>query len=421
MTDKGRTNERISEKGLTALELLIAMAVFLVVMASVYGMLRVGNMSRSTINKRSENIKNVRAAINTIGREAVNAGLGYNRIGGTVPDDFTTFKLGLPPDPDGVHDLLTAISTGVNINQSSLSKEGKNDVVAFAFRDFQFNNGFPIVIKDVYEDNGKLILKTPDGACANCRPYDLFLLEAAEGKQAVILSTNIVNNNAIVLGGGPTDPLDINYGPTTSGGGSGGGSSDDDDDDDDDDDKAEKGEDSNGYCLPGHYGHLHCLDPIGLLTGLLGGGGGGSGGSSTATSGSVQNSTVKKCSSTVTQNCINYNTTSVVVKKIYLVSYSVSSDGTLVRTTFANNTGAGAEEQVVSQPIASGVRSFKIKYLLSDGTVTEDPSVANTQKERCNEIIQIEVSATVDSDASNGEPITLTSTFSTRNLKYDVY
>lgn len=403
--------ERKSEKGLTAIELLIAMAVFLIVMASVYGMLRIGNLSRTTVNRRSENIKNVRSAINTIGREAVNAGLGYNRVGGTVPDDFTTLNFGLPPDADGVHDLLTAISAGFNITQSNISSNSaKNDVVAFAFRDFEFNDGFPIVINDVTQSGDKLILKTPNGACANCRPYDLFLLETGEGRQAVILSTDIVNNNSIVLGGGSSDPLNINYGPPA--GGAGGASSDDDDDDDDDDDssgKTQKGEDSNGICLSGHYGHKHCIDPQGLIKG-----------SGSSTSGTVQNSSVKKCGSGVTENCISYGTTSVIAKKIYLVSYSVSSDGMLIRTTLGNNTGGGADDQILSQPIASGVRSFKIKYLLDDGTVTEDPSVANTQKERCNEIIQIEVTATVDTDA-NTEPITLTSTFSTRNLKYDVY
>lgn len=356
-----KTINRKSEKGLSAIELLIAMAIFLIVMSSVYGILKIGNMSRTTINSRSENIKNVRMAINTIGREAVNAGLGYNRIGGTVPDDFTADNFGLPADDDDVDDLLTAISAGYNITESDLSKNGeKNDVAAFAFRDFQFNDGFPIVINDVQENGGTLILKTPDGACANCRPYDLFLLETGEGKQAVILSTDIVNGNSIVLGG-DNDPLNINYGK----GGEG--------------DDGKKGK-----------------------------------------------STVKKCEDEKKGNCIDYASTTVVAKKIYLVSYSVSADGTLIRTTFGNNTGAGADEQIVRHPIANGVRSFKIQYLLSDGTVTDDPSVANTQKERCNDIVQIEVTVTVESETSQmgaitSDPITLTSTFSTRNLKYDVY
>lgn len=355
-----------SEKGLTVIELLIAMAIFLVVMSSVYGILKIGNMSRTTINSRSENIKNVRMAINSLGREAVNAGLGYNRIGGTVPDDFTTDNFKLPADEDDDSDLLTAISAGYNITESDFSKKGeKNDVVAFAFRDFQFNDGFPIIINDVREDGDDLILKTPDGACANCRPYDLFLIETGDGKQAIILSTDIVNKDSIVLGG---DPLNINYGKGKK------GKKDDDDDDDDD---------------------------------------GGSG--------KKEKSTVKKCKDGKKSNCIDYSSTTVVAKKIYLISYSISPDGTLIRTTFGNNTGGNGDEQILKQPIANGVRNFKIKYLLSDGMVTEDPSIANTQKEKCNEIIQIEVTVTVDSETNNSEPITLTSTFSTRNLKYDVY
>lgn len=358
---------RKSEKGLSAVELLIAMAIFLVVMSSVYGILKIGNMSRTTINSRSENIKNVRMAINTIGREAVNAGLGYNRIGGTVPDDFTTDNFGLPADADDVDDLLTAISAGNSISESDFSKNGeKNDVVAFAFRDFQFNDGFPIVINDVTQNGNTLVLKTPDGACANCRPYDLFLLETGEGRQAVVLSTDIVNQNSIVLGG-DTDPLNINYGKKGK--------------------KGKGGEDEGGK---------------------------------------KDDSTVKKCVDGKKSSCIDYGSTTVVAKKIYLVSYSVSADGTLIRTTYGNNTGASADEQILRQPIANGVRSFKLQYLLSDGTVTDDPSVANTEKEKCNDIVQIEVTVTVDSEtnqmgAITSDPITLTSTFSTRNLKYDVY
>lgn len=391
------------------------MTVFLIVVGAVYGVLRIGNMSRTAINARSENIKNVRMAINSIGREAVNAGLGYNRIGGTVPDNFTTTNFGLPPDSDSEQDLLTAISSGFNISESDFSKGGvKNDVVAFAFRDFQFNDGFPIVINDVQKSNDNLILKTPDGACANCRPYDLFLIESGDGKKAIILSTDIVNNNSIVLG---ADPLGTNYGSTIVGGSSS---------------ESGKGEDKKGFCMPGHYGHKHCTNPPGKTIGIggidinIGGGSSGSSGSGSSGSGSsgssdkTNNSAVKKCTNGETQNCLNYSTT-VVAKKIYLVSYSVRGDGTLIRTTFGNNTGAGADEQIVSQPIANGVRSFKLTYLLTDGTTTEDPSVANTQKERCNDIIQIEVNVLVDSENGSSEPISLKSTFSTRNLKYDVY
>lgn len=401
-----------SERGLSAIELLIAMTVFLIVMSSVYGILKIGNLTRTNINSRSENIKNVRMAINSIGREAVNAGLGYNRIGGTVPDDFSTHNFGLPPDGDDDNDLLTAISAGFNINSSKFSQNGKkNDVVAFAFRDFQFNDGFPIEITDVIENQDHLILKTPDGACANCRPYDLFLIETGEGKQAVILSTNIVNGNQIVVS--DAEPLQINFGKPTSG--------------------------NDQFCLPTD---LVCLSNnggnglgIGVGGGLgLGGLGGGGNGLGTNLGGInvniggslIDRSTVKRCKNGNNVSCINYGSTQVIAKKIYLVSYSITEDGTLIRTTFGNNTGAPAEEQIVKQPIAYGIRSFKIKYLLSDGMVTEDPSIANTQKERCNEIIQIDVSVEVESDPSQsgGSPsdlITLTSTFSTRNLKYDVY
>lgn len=415
-----------SEKGLTATELLIAMTIFLIVMGSVYGILKIGNMSRSNINSRTENIKNVRMAIDTIGREAVNAGLGYNRVGGSVPDNFTTYNFGLPADPDTETDLLTAISAGTRINTDYLAKNGeKTDVVAFAFRDFQFNDGFPITINNVSNNGTSLVLKTPDGACVNCRPYDLFLIETGDGKRAIILSTDIVNNDSIVLGGS-NDPLSVNYGSATtnsSGSNSGSGSS------NSGPGSTSSGSGSSGggigICLPGD---LLCISLNGGTSSGSGSGssGSGSGTSGSTTSGSTNTSIVKQCVSGVTQNCINYGSTTVVAKKIYLVSYSVMPDGTLIRTTYGNNTGETADKQIVRQPIAKGVKSFKLSYLLSDGTVTDDPSVANTEKERCNEIVQIEVIMVVESEINQdgvitSEPITLTSTFSTRNLKYDVY
>ncbi len=374
------------EKGLTTIELLIAMTIFLIVISSVYGILRIGNMSRSTINSRSENIKNVRMAVNYLGREAVNAGLGYNRIGGTVPDDFTTWRFGLPADPDKDPDLLTAISTGVNIDNSGLSKNGeKNDVVAFAFRDFQFNNGLPVQITDVVDTGTSLILNTKNGACADCQANDLYLIEAGNGKQALVLSTIKKDDNSIVL---EDDGLSLNYGSAGS---------------------APK-------CTPNAAGvvNKNCL--ASLTGGLLG----------ILTGGLTANSQVKKCPDGITANCINYTTTSVVAKKIFLVSYNIDSNGTLIRTTFGNNTSGKKNEQVVEHPIANGIRSFKLQYLLSDGTVADDPSAANLQKEKCNDIVQIIVTVTVESETNeNGviskDPVVLSSTFSTRNLKYDAY
>ena len=285
-----------------------------------------------------------------------------------------------------------------------------------------------------------MILITPDGACANCRPYDLFLIETGEGKQAVILSTDIINGNQIVISN--DEPLRINFGATSSG--------------------------TDQFCLPTDLVCLSKNPKEGTILGIdIGGNGSGKkwifrngrwevynedgettnnktlslgdlnlnisnvdldvGGLNVNIGGSlIEKSSVKRCKNGNNVNCVNYGSTQVIAKKIYLVSYSVEEDGTLVRTTYGNNTGATADEQIVKQPIAYGIRSFKLKYLLSDGTVTEDPSVANTQKERCNEIIQIDVSVVVESEpgSSAGAPpelITLTSTFSTRNLKYDAY
>ncbi len=66
----------IREAGFSLLELMISIVVFLVFMGAVYGLLRIGNIQKSTVSTQTEIIKNVRLALNTIGRDAVNVRLG---------------------------------------------------------------------------------------------------------------------------------------------------------------------------------------------------------------------------------------------------------------------------------------------------------------------------------------------------------
>ena len=65
------------EAGFSLLEMMIAITVFLIVMSAVYGLLRIGIISRNTINHRTETIQNARSAVNAVGKDLVNAGLGF--------------------------------------------------------------------------------------------------------------------------------------------------------------------------------------------------------------------------------------------------------------------------------------------------------------------------------------------------------
>lgn len=350
-------SRKYSQAGFSLLEMIIAVTVFLIVMSAVYGLLQIGIISRNTINNRSETITNARTAVNTVGKDVVNAGLGFSRVGGVVPDDFFTEILDLKDDSGSERDLLTGVIAGNDVSESDLSKNGnKNDVIAFAFRDLSFNGGNSIPIVDAPIAsiiNDSVVLKTPTGACANCNPYDLFLVESTDGKQAVVMATAIPDSSTIVL------------------------------------DKD---------------------DPLNLNQAVLGN--------------SDERSILTRCLLGNTVNCMNYDA-GVTAKKIYWVSFSVDVNGTLVRTSYGNNTGAPASEQIQKYPIAHGVKNFQVRYLMQDGKMSNDPAKENKFPMKMNEVVQVELTITMQA-ANNAEGVTnielinVTSTFSTRNLKYDV-
>lgn len=346
-----------AQSGFSLIELLISVTIFLIIMSAIYGLLRIGLISRNTLNKSSETSKNGRSAINAVGKDVVNAGLGFSRVGGVVPDDFAAQLININKDSGPERDILTGIIAGNDIRESDLSKKGqKNDVIAFAFRDLEFNSGNALIINDAPVAsilNNSIVLKTNTGACSVCNPYDLYLIESKEGKQAIVMATAIPDSGTIVLGNG--DPLKLNQ-------------------------------------------------PV--------------------IDGSNKRSILTPCLLGNTSDCFTYSA-GVTAKKIYWVSFSVEADGTLVRTTYGNNTGGTASQQIQKQPLAYGVQNFQIRYLMQDGTISDDPSNKNTTPLKMNEVVQVEISITIQAEGNeagttNTELINVTSTFSTRNLKYDI-
>jgi prepilin-type N-terminal cleavage/methylation domain-containing protein len=355
--NNARKKTSANQAGFSLLEMMIAVTVFLIVMSAVYGLLRIGIISRNNINNRSETLTNARTAVNSIGKDAINAGLGFTRVGGIVPDDFYTELLDLDDDNGQQRDLLTGIIAGNDVRESDLSKNGtKNDVIAFAYRDLHFNGGNSITIDDAPIAsiiNNSIVLKTPAGACANCNPFDLYLIESTDGKQAVVMATAIPDTNTIVLD--IDDPLELNQPVIES---------------------------------------------------------------------ANERSILPKCILGNTVNCLNYDA-GVTAKKIHWVSFSVDADGTLVKTTYGNNTGGTAAQQIQKHPIAYGVQNFQVRYLMQDGTISDDPAQGNDFPMKMNEVVQVEIKLTIQAEnnengVTNTELVNVTSTFSTRNLKYDV-
>src|SRR5262249_19069629 len=71
---------------------------------------------------------------------------------------------------------------------------------------------------------------------------------------------------------------------------------------------------------------------------------------------------LRKCTTTITDNC---STSISLMKKFFWVNYRVSSDGTLIRTTFGNNNPpAGTADQIRDQPLAYGIQDMQVRYVL---------------------------------------------------------
>jgi prepilin-type N-terminal cleavage/methylation domain-containing protein len=354
---------RNSEGGFSLLELMIAMVIFLIVTAAVYGLMQVGRIDRNRSSRRSDVMKNARVAIHLIGRDALNAGFGYHRRGAIAPDNFLSTTFGVPLDADSERDMITSIIAGNNLFTNNLQtvSTARTDIIAFAYRDIAFNAGAAMELQGVGAPSGfpataRLTTKTATGA-ANAKKYDLYLVES-DTSQIAMMATNIAATNQIDATAG--DPLGLN--------------------------QQFNGTGNNGSLL-------------------------------------------RQCTSSSDTNCTTYLATA---KRFHLISYRVKQDGTLVRIIYGNNTGAASDQQVQELPLAYNVEDLQFEYVLENGTVTDNPSAgpdgvigtADDETEDFNLIRQITVTIKVQStelDEQTGKPIsiTLTATFSARNLEYD--
>jgi len=143
----------------------------------------------------------------------------------------------------------------------------------------------------------------------------------------------------------------------------------------------------------------------------------------------INGSILRKCVGPSDTNCMTYVAN---LTRFFMVSYKVKPDGTLVRTVYGNNRGAGVGAQIQEQPLAYNIEDLQLQYVLDDGTVTADPvagpdgirGTADDDERAVNRIRQIMVMIKVQSTEPDEqtrlpETITLNATFSTRNMEYD--
>jgi hypothetical protein len=331
------------------------MVIFLIGIAAVYGISKAALVQRNTVTTRSDQLRSARIALEYIRRDVMNAGLGYHRTGGNIPDNGGNAVFGLTSDGDTDRDLLTAIMAGNNLTTNSLNTDpnARMDSFALITRDRVFNGGNILNYSGASASSNSINIaidttKSPTGT-QDCRAFDVYLFEvggATATTQVIGMATSIPNATTIQLS--PGDPLSVNQSATASG-----------------------------------FAQSQFVASPGAGT----------------------------------------------IKKIRLVTYSITNNGVLVRKTYGNRAGQPANQQIETREMVYGVSDFQVKYFLEDGTLVDDPSNNNngrTNQMRMNNVVQVQISITImpnePSDKQNkaSTPLTIKEYISTKNLRYEV-
>lgn len=193
---------RGAQSGFTLLELLVSIAIFVIVLISIYSLLEVGRSGRFSTLQRVESLQNVRIALNTLSREALNAGVGYENIGAMIPDDRLSGLLGLPADSDTDPDRLTPIVAQNNVD----SVNGRpTDRITLAFQDDSLNDGQSIPIDRIASSGAFIRIASP----FDNSPFRIGdVLTIIGSGSALGVLTNKAGTRGLVFSN--SDPLGIN-------------------------------------------------------------------------------------------------------------------------------------------------------------------------------------------------------------------
>lgn len=205
--------KRHRERGFSLLELLVSMVIFIVVTASIWGVLRAAQISRGVVNQQVDLAKNVRLALNIVGRDTYNAGFGYplkNTV--VLPDNRVATLLGIPADLDTSRDTIPPIIAGNNITIDTFNTTAnvRTDQVTFLFKDSTFNLvgtgssavSTPLNINAATTTSGGIDEIVPiSGSNASCRVNDIYLITGNTGS-TLGLATALSGTNKVQFSNG---------------------------------------------------------------------------------------------------------------------------------------------------------------------------------------------------------------------------
>jgi len=341
-----------SQAGFTLIELLASMVIFMVVSASIYGVLEIARQSRGAVSNQVQLTKSVRLGINLVGRDTYNAGFGYplkNTV--VLRDNRIATLLGIPVDVDSSRDTVPPIIAGnqIQVNSFNQTLGTRTDQVTFLFKDSSFNlNGAPgREVSQPLNVNAATTTGTGideivplSGSNTNCRVNDLYLVTGSSGATLAVV-TALSGSNRVQFANG--DLLGFNQTGTT--------------------------------------GPLRSI------------------------------------------------TTPASIIKVKMVTYHVTTDGTLMRREYINVPPPATA--FVDEPLVYGVENFQITYIMDSGLEVNNPSagpdgIAGNVDDDQTDLaavrqIRVSISARTTELDARGQPVqvTETATFSTRNLGYD--
>ena len=338
------------------------MIIFLIVTGAAYGVLLVAKRSRTTVSQQVQLTKNVRLALNLVGRDTYNAGFDYPiKYSVNLRDNKMQILLGLPVDTGTTDDPIPPVIAGNNINLNTFANPNtKTDQVTFLFKDSSFNLvgavtptdkrvSQPLTVSSLTPAGNinQATIASSSGTNAACSVNDIFVITGSTGSALGVVTAK----TSTTVNGVPV-PDKVQF--------------------------------ANGDVLG--FNKNGTTSPIALLT------------------------------------------PSFSMQRITLVTYFVTADGILTRRDYANSSTATTAQPFTDNPLVYGVEDFQIQYILNDGTISDDPSAGtnpnNGDPTKLNLVRQIKFTVNAKSSELNeaGQPyrVTMTTTFSTRNLGYDV-
>lgn len=196
-TDPEAVRRGKGEQGVTIVELIVSMILFMMVTGVVLGLVTAARQSRKTIDNQVQLTKGARLGLNLLGRETYNAGYGYPVDSSVrIPDGRLSARLGTTPDANATRDPVPPIIAGndLNVNNYNQAPGTMTDQVTFLFRDNTFNvvSGVsrPLNINAVSTNLATGIDEVVpiSGSNAGCRRNDLFLVTGNNGSALAVVT-----------------------------------------------------------------------------------------------------------------------------------------------------------------------------------------------------------------------------------------